>query len=117
MFSITGNGFASRCRRTINQTADHAALSLTRTSRTNRSGLYVQEQLGWKRSCVPFTGALRFDDNSTFGTLLRSAGLPEAFGDLGGLRRSFFRGVPESIQLKLRGAWGKAGQQPNTFAA
>lgn len=78
-------------------------------------GVYVQQQVGWNdRAFV--TAAVRADDNSAFGIDFDAAIYPklmatwviseEPFWPLG-----FFE------QLRLRGAWGAAGQQPGTFDA
>ena len=79
-------------------------------------GFYAQEEVAW-RDRVFLTGAVRGDDNSAFGAGYDAAVYPkfsatwvvseEAFWDWGNVVNS----------LRLRSAWGRAGRQPNTFAA
>ncbi|HEY6158801.1 MAG TPA: SusC/RagA family TonB-linked outer membrane protein [Gemmatimonadales bacterium] len=78
-------------------------------------GVYVQEQVGL-RDRLFLTGALRGDDNSAFGVNYDFVVYPKLSASWVISDESFFpRGVVSA--LKLRGAWGKAGQQPNAFAA
>ncbi|PYP41523.1 MAG: hypothetical protein DMD43_06285 [Gemmatimonadetes bacterium] len=79
-------------------------------------GLYGQEQLAWDNSLF-LTGALRGDDNSAFGVNYNFVVYPKISAawvvtDAGLFRRSNLLST-----LKLRAAWGSAGQQPNSFAA
>jgi hypothetical protein len=78
-------------------------------------GVYVQEQIGWKNR-VFLTAAIRGDDNSAFGENFDFVTYPklslswvpteEPFWTIGGINT-----------LKLRAAYGRAGQQPDVFAA
>lgn len=78
-------------------------------------GVYVQEQLGWNNRLF-VTGAIRADDNSAFGEDFDLVTYPklgvswviseEPFWRFGGVNT-----------LKLRGAYGESGQQPEAFAA
>jgi hypothetical protein len=113
-FGITGNGFASPLSRTINQTPIGRASMDYRFEQNKSLGLYVQEQLGWNDR-VFITGALRFDDNSTFGNSFDPLIYPKLSGTWTVSDEAFW-GVGFVDQLRVRGAWGKAGQQPNTFA-
>ena len=113
-FGITGNGFASPLSRTINQTPINRS-ELSYTYEQNKSlGVYVQEQLGWNDR-IFLTGALRFDDNSAFGTSFDPLIYPKLSGTWVVSEESFWN-VGFLNDLRLRGAWGKAGQQPSTFA-
>ena len=80
-------------------------------------GLYVQEQLSWKDRLF-LIGAVRGDDNSAFGVNYDFVVYPKFSASWIVSDESFF---PKSSSLfsalKLRAAWGKAGQQPNAFAA
>jgi len=80
-------------------------------------GLYVQEQLSWKDRLF-LIAAVRGDDNSAFGINYDFVVYPKFSASWIVSDESFF---PKSSSLfsalKLRGAWGKAGQQPNAFAA
>jgi len=78
-------------------------------------GVYVQEQVGL-RDRLFLTGALRGDDNSAFGANYDFVVYPKLSASWVISDEPFFpRGVVSA--LKLRGAWGKAGEQPNAFAA
>lgn len=79
-------------------------------------GVYVQEQLAW-RDRLFLTGAVRGDDNSAFGVNYDFVVYPKVSASWVLSDEPFFpRGATVSA-LKLRAAWGKAGQQPNAFAA
>jgi TonB-linked SusC/RagA family outer membrane protein len=113
-FGITGAGFASPLSRTINQTPISRGALEYRFEQNKSLGLYVQEVLGWNDR-IFLTGALRFDDNSTFGSSFDPLIYPKLSGTWMVSDESFW-GVGLVNQFRVRGAWGKAGQQPNTFA-
>ena len=78
-------------------------------------GVYAQEQLAYKNRFF-ITGALRGDGNSAFGANFKAAYYPKfslswVLSEEPFMRNSIFS------TLKLRGAWGKAGQAPNVFSA
>jgi TonB-linked SusC/RagA family outer membrane protein len=79
-------------------------------------GLYVQEQLKWNDRLY-LTAALRGDDNSAFGKSYKATRYPKfsasyVLGDEPWVKR-----IPSLSSLKVRTAWGEAGQQPDAFAA
>ncbi len=78
-------------------------------------GVFIQQQFDW-RNRVFITGAVRGDDNSAFGAEYEAAIYPKLSGTWVMHEEEFFN-VPFVSQLRLRGAWGAAGQQPSTFAA
>ena len=78
-------------------------------------GWYVQEQLDWDNRLF-LTGAVRFDDNSAFGTDFDLAVYPKVSAAWV-LSEEAFWDVDWIDQLRLRGAWGQAGKQPDAFAA
>lgn len=78
-------------------------------------GLYVQEQVSLNNR-IFVTGAVRGDDNSAFGESFDFVVYPKVSGSWV-LSEEPFWNVGWVNQLKLRGAWGKAGQQPDVFAA
>lgn len=78
-------------------------------------GAYVQEQIGW-RDRMFLTGAVRGDDNSAFGSDFDVVVYPKLSGTWI-LSDEPFWNVPFVSTLKLRAAWGKAGRQPDVFAA
>ena len=79
-------------------------------------GLYVQEQLAW-RDRLFLTAALRGDDNSAFGTRYKATRYPKVSAAWVVSDGAAISRVPAVTSLKLRTAWGKAGQQPDAFAA
>src|SRR5690606_38725149 len=82
-------------------------------------GLYVQEQIGW-RNRVFLTGAIRADDNSSFGEAFDWIYYPKAqlswvLSDEPALGRFFEKARIDDF--KFRTAWGEAGQAPAPFSA
>ena len=81
-------------------------------------GAYVQEQMKWNDRLY-LTAALRGDDNSAFGASYKATRYPKFSGayvlsDEGFMKRGWLNQISS---LKLRTAWGEAGQQPDAFAA
>lgn len=81
----------------------------------NSLGLYVQQQVGW-RNRLFLTGAVRVDDNSTFGEDFSYETYPKASLSWVVSEEPFF-GLGFVDQLKLRAAWGQAGNSPASFSA
>jgi TonB-linked SusC/RagA family outer membrane protein len=79
-------------------------------------GFYAQEQLSLHNR-VFLTAAIRGDDNSAFGTNYDFVVYPKFSLSWVIHEEPFWSDVPLVSALKLRGAWGKAGQQPDVFAA
>jgi outer membrane receptor protein involved in Fe transport len=79
-------------------------------------GVYVQEQVGL-RDRLFLTGALRGDDNSAFGANYDFVVYPKLSASWVISEEPFFPRDGLVSALKLRAAWGKAGEQPNAFAA
>lgn len=93
------------------KTSDHTLVE-------NKSlGVFVQEQIGWNEK-VFVTAAVRGDDNSAFGTDFDAAIYPKFSATWVVSEEGFWEdwGGPVNA-LRLRSAWGKAGRQPETFAA
>lgn len=109
-----GEGFASPLSRTINQTPVTRA-EIEYSFIENKSlGVYFQERIGWNNRLF-VTGAVRLDDNSAFGSELS----PEVYPKVSGtwvISEEGFWNFDLVNSLRLRGAWGKAGRQPQTFA-
>ena len=78
-------------------------------------GFYVQNQMGW-RDRLFVTGALRVDDNSAFGEEFSLVYYPKASVAWLVSDEPFFA-LPHTDQVKLRLAWGKAGNAPEPFTA
>ncbi len=79
-------------------------------------GTYAQEQLAWKDRLF-LTAAVRGDDNSAFGKNFKFVVYPKFSASWVVSDEPFLRGRSFLNALKLRAAWGKAGQQPDVFAA
>ena len=80
-------------------------------------GMYVQEVLGF-RNRLFITGAVRGDANSAFGSNFKAAYYPKVSASWVVSEEPFFQPYTSRVSsLKLRGAWGEAGQQPDVFAA
>lgn len=78
-------------------------------------GVFVQQQFGWQNRLF-LTGALRADDNSAFGENFNLVTYPKLSGSWVVSEEPFWT-VPFLNTLRLRAAYGAAGQQPATFAA
>ena len=81
----------------------------------NSAGFYVQEQIGWANRRF-ITGAIRVDDNSAFGSDFSVVVYPKVSGSWVISEESFFH-VPMVEQLRLRAAFGQAGNSPEPFSA
>ncbi|MEO8452674.1 MAG: TonB-dependent receptor, partial [Gemmatimonadota bacterium] len=79
-------------------------------------GVYGQEQIAWKNR-VFLTAALRADDNSAFGADFSAVYYPKFSLAWVLSDEPMFSKMGAVSQLKLRGAWGRAGQQPDVFSA
>ena len=79
-------------------------------------GAYVQEQLAFNNRFF-FTAAVRGDDNSAFGENFNAVYYPKFSVSWVLSEEPFLANSGLFSQLKVRGAWGKAGQQPDVFSA
>jgi TonB-linked SusC/RagA family outer membrane protein len=104
---------------TTNQTRLVSSAAETRAfesyEQQNSVGFFVQEQLGWKDRLF-VTGAIRVDDNSAFGSAFSTVVYPKAQVSWVVSEEPFFD-VAMLDQLKLRAAWGQAGNSPAPFSA
>lgn len=78
-------------------------------------GFFVQEQIGWKNRLFA-TAAVRVDDNSAFGSNFSLVVYPKAQLSYVISDEDFFD-YDFVDELKLRGAWGQAGNPPAPFVA
>ncbi|MGQ0715440.1 MAG: SusC/RagA family TonB-linked outer membrane protein [Gemmatimonadaceae bacterium] len=78
-------------------------------------GIYLQEQLGW-RNRLYLTGAVRIDDNSAFGEDFSLVVYPKASVSWLVSEEDFFN-LAFADQVKLRFAFGQAGNAPDPFTA
>lgn len=81
----------------------------------NTLGSYLQQRFSWNGRLY-LTGAVRVDDNSAFGSDFDLVAYPKASASWVVSEEDFFD-VEWINQLRVRGAFGQAGQQPQTFAA
>lgn len=80
-------------------------------------GIWAQEQIGW-RDRLFLTGAVRIDNNSAFGEDFKWVKYPKLSASWVVSEEPFWGKLGKSItSLKLRGAYGQSGQQPDAFAA
>ncbi len=77
-------------------------------------GFYLQEQVGW-RDRLFVTGAMRIDDNSAFGSDFSLVVYPK-FSTSWIISEEPFYNFGFTDQLKLRVAWGRAGNAPAPFS-
>lgn len=84
----------------------------------NTLGYYAQEQLGW-RDRLFLTGAVRVDNNSSFGKDVKWVTYPKASLSWVLNEEPFFKTHSPSFinTFKLRVAYGQSGQQPDIFTA
>ncbi len=83
----------------------------------NRSlGVYFQEELGWRNRFF-LTGAVRGDDNSAFGENFSFVVYPKLSASWVVSEEPFAQNLPWLTTFRLRGAWGRAGTQPDVFDA
>ncbi len=113
-FGLKGVGFAHPASRTVNQTpASNATINYTFVE--NKSlGFYVQEVLSWNDRFF-LTGAIRFDDNSAFGADFEAVTYPKLAATWMVSEEGFWN-LDLVNSFRLRGAWGRAGRQPDAFA-
>jgi TonB-linked SusC/RagA family outer membrane protein len=79
-------------------------------------GLYIQEQIAWRNQLF-LTGAIRGDDNSAFGENFEFVVYPKISASWVISEQPFMERLGFVSDLKLRAAWGRAGQQPDVFDA
>jgi TonB-linked SusC/RagA family outer membrane protein len=78
-------------------------------------GVFIQQQFGW-RNRLFLTGAVRADDNSAFGENFEFVAYPKLSASWVVHEEPFWN-LAFVDNLRLRFAYGAAGQQPETFAA
>ena len=79
-------------------------------------GAYVQEQVSWEDRLF-LTAAIRGDDNSAFGSDFEFVVYPKVSASWVLSEEEFLIDSDWLNSLRIRGAWGQAGQQPDIFAA
>jgi TonB-linked SusC/RagA family outer membrane protein len=78
-------------------------------------GFFLEERVGW-RDRMYLTGAVRIDDNSAFGADFSLVVYPKASFSWMISEEDFFK-LGFVNDLKLRAAWGEAGNAPAPFTA
>ncbi len=100
----------------VRSVSSAAVTSSTQRDTMQKSfGVYVQEQLGW-RDRLFATGAVRVDNNSAFGSKLNRVFYPKLSLSYVISEEPFFH-VPLLNDLRLRTAWGQAGNAPGPLDA
>jgi TonB-linked SusC/RagA family outer membrane protein len=111
--SISGNGLVSNNLNLVSAAANRSATQ--GYSEQTSLGFYVQEQVGW-RDRLFGTAAVRVDDNSAFGRDFSLVIYPKASLAYVISEADFFTAAWID-ELKLRAAWGQAGNAPAPFSA
>jgi TonB-linked SusC/RagA family outer membrane protein len=112
-----GEGFPIRGVNTVSGGGQRQGFEDPNFNLENKTvGVYAQEQLALNNSFF-LTGAVRGDDNSAFGVNYNFVVYPKISAAWVVSDAGFFRSSNLLSTLKLRAAWGSAGQQPNSFAA
>jgi len=113
MLEAVGEGLTSDFVRTL------SSVNVTRASGTfqaqNSLGFYLQEQVGWNNRLF-LTAAIRVDDNSAFGEDFSTIIYPKLSAAWVISEEPFFK-VPWVDNLRVRAAWGQAGNAPAPFSA
>jgi TonB-linked SusC/RagA family outer membrane protein len=109
----TGDGLPSNEVRLISLASNRTALE--QRSEQSTVGVLVQEKVGF-RDRLFITGGLRADGNSAFGKDYNIAIYPKLGASYVISDEPFFH-LPGIDELRLRGAWGRAGNSPSPYAA
>ncbi len=111
-YEVDGSHFATRALTTVGAAAvteaDESFLE------TTSLGVYVQEQFDWDNRLF-LTAAVRADDSSAFGSDFDVATYPKVSATWV-LSEEPFWSTDFVSSMRLRGAWGASGQQPDFFA-
>lgn len=112
-FTVSGQGLVANNLNLISAAASrNAGEGLTEQTSL---GFFVEERLGW-RDRVYATAAVRVDDNSAFGSEFSLVVYPKASVSWVISDEEFFD-FDFADELKLRAAWGRAGNAPAPFSA
>lgn len=115
--SAEGEGFPIRGVNTVSGGGTRQGFENPNFNLENKTvGVYVQQQLALNDRLF-LTGAVRGDDNSAFGVNYDFVVYPKVSASWVLSDEGFFPRSSLLSALKVRAAWGKAGQQPNAFAA
>lgn len=113
--SASGSNYAVPSLETISSASEQSGSESF--SENTTLGTYVQNQFDWNRR-IFLTAAVRADDNSAFGSDFDAAIYPKVSATWVVSEEGFWRSNFLNLtDLRLRSAWGEAGQQPGIFAA
>lgn len=112
--SAEGERFALEALETVSSGAVRTASEDFQENKT--FGVYFQEQVGWNDR-VFVTAAVRGDDNSAFGENFNFVVYPKFSASWVLSEEPFLADLDWLNTLRLRTAWGRAGQQPDVFDA
>ncbi|HEX8906473.1 MAG TPA: TonB-dependent receptor, partial [Longimicrobiaceae bacterium] len=108
-----GTGFPTDIVRDVASAASHT--SWDEYLSVKSLGFFVQEQVGW-RDRLYLTGALRVDNSSIFGDNIDRLYYPKLSLSYVVSEEPWFSRLGWLDNLKLRAAWGQAGNAPDPFA-
>lgn len=111
--TATGEGLGSSATRLVSNAA--VTTGAQAFSETRSFGMYIQEQVGLDDRLF-LTAALRMDNNSVFGDEISRIFYPKASLSYVISEADFFD-FQSVDQLRLRAAWGQAGNAPGPFDA
>jgi TonB-linked SusC/RagA family outer membrane protein len=112
---LGGQGFPASGVETVSAAAQAAAATQAQTINTTIGG-YVQEQFAW-RDRLFLVGAVRVDNNSSFGQDFKWVTYPKASASWVVSDEPFWKWGNRINALRLRAAYGAAGRQPTAFSA
>ena len=111
--TATGTGFPALGLSAISSTGERT--STDDFIENNTVGVYLQQQFGFGDRFF-LTGAVRADDNSSFGEDFDLVYYPKVSGSWVVSEESFW-GLDFISEMRLRAAYGESGQQPDAFDA
>jgi len=111
-----GEGLGTDATRTVSAAAVTSGGQSFAESRS--LGFFIQEQLGWQDRLF-LTAGLRMDNNSVFGADIQRIFYPKVMGSWVVSEEPFYQNLAAAglESLRLRAAWGQAGNAPGTYAA
>jgi TonB-linked SusC/RagA family outer membrane protein len=112
---LGGQGFPASGVETVTGAATAVAATQSQTVNTTIGG-YAQEQVGW-RDRLFLVGAVRVDNNSSFGSNFKWVTYPKASVSWVVSDEPFWNWSDRINALRLRAAYGAAGRQPAAFTA
>jgi TonB-linked SusC/RagA family outer membrane protein len=112
---LGGQGFPASGVETVTAAATAVAATQSQTINTTIGG-YAQEQFAW-RDRLFLVGALRVDNNSSFGADFKWVTYPKASASWVVSDEPFWKWSDRINTLRVRAAYGAAGRQPAAFSA